>query len=528
MALMTGDEKHALASSSTVDVLWVLYDKVLRVTPSAQDAPGRDRFLLSKGHGPMAYYAVLAAKGFVPEEWLPAWGTFDSPLGHHPDRNLVPGVEISSGSLGHGLPLAVGTALGLRAQGNDARVVVLVGDAELDEGSNHEALELAAALRLDRLTVVVIDNRSSSYTVPGRIAERFAVEGWDVATVDGRDHDELEQALTRHRRRASVRRGGDRRRRGGSGMSAVQTLHRAPRTTSPRRQFALTVTDLLDEDPRVALVYAEISGQFFGDARRAHPERVVNVGIREQLLVNVGAGMALAGLRPVVHTFGTFLAERGFEQVKLGFGHQGVGGVLVGSAGSFDVSYGGRTHQTPGDVTLMDTVPGMQIHAPGNAEEVDAILRAAVADDGLHYVRLVEQRNALVVRAGRFHVVRRGPAPRVVALGPVLDEVLDATSGRDVTVLYSSSVRPFDAAGLRAVVTGTPDVVLVEPWLAGTSARVVDEALQDLPHRLLSLGVGRVELRHYGTAEEHIAAHGLDAPGLRRSIDAFLSHSVVE
>jgi transketolase len=176
-------------------VRWVLYDKVLRVTPGMQQHPRRDRFLLSKGHGPMAYYAVLAAKGFVPEEWLAGWGTFDSPLGHHPDGNLVPGVEIASGSLGHGLPLGVGTALGLRAQGNDARVVVLVGDAELDEGSNHEALELAAALRLDRLTVVVVDNRSSSYAVPGRIVERFAVEGWDVATVDGRDHEALEQAF---------------------------------------------------------------------------------------------------------------------------------------------------------------------------------------------------------------------------------------------------------------------------------------------------------------------------------------------
>jgi transketolase len=197
IALMSGDEKHALASSSTVDVLWVLYDQVLRVDPADPDDPARDRFLLSKGHGPMAYYAVLAARGFIPESWLQDWGRFDSPLGHHPDRNLVPGVEISSGSLGHGLPLAVGTALGLRAQGNDARVVVLVGDAELDEGSNHEALELAAALRLGRLTVVVVDNRSSSYTVPGRIAERFAVEGWDVRTVHGRDHDALRTALGR-------------------------------------------------------------------------------------------------------------------------------------------------------------------------------------------------------------------------------------------------------------------------------------------------------------------------------------------
>jgi len=193
MSRMIGDEKHGPAATSTMDVIWVLYDEVLDVRPGE---PDRDRFYLSKGHGPMAYYATLAAKGFFPESWLDDWGSFDSPLGYHPDRNLVPGVEISSGSLGHGLPLAVGSALGLRAQGIASRVVVLVGDAELDEGSNHEAIELASALRLSNLTVVVIDNGSSSYAVPGRIAIRFDTEGWHVTTVDGRSHPALRKALS--------------------------------------------------------------------------------------------------------------------------------------------------------------------------------------------------------------------------------------------------------------------------------------------------------------------------------------------
>jgi transketolase len=196
LTLMTGDEKHSLASLSTLDVIRVLYERVLDITPETVDDPRRDRFLLSKGHGPMAYYAVLCDRGFFPETWLATWGSFGSPLGYHPDRNLVPGVEISSGSLGHGLPLGVGTALGLRAQGIGSRVVVLVGDAELDEGSNHEALELAAGLGLDSVTVVVVDNRSTSYAVPGRIAERFTTEGWQVTTVDGRDHEALEKALS--------------------------------------------------------------------------------------------------------------------------------------------------------------------------------------------------------------------------------------------------------------------------------------------------------------------------------------------
>jgi transketolase len=204
MSLMTGDEKHDAAATSTLDVLWVLYDRVLDVSPHTIDDPARDRFYLSKGHGPMAYYATLAAKGFFPETWLPGWATYDSPLGHHPDRVLVPGVEISSGSLGHGLPLAVGTALGLRAQGLTSRVVVLVGDAELDEGSNAEAVTLAGALRLDRLTVVVVDNASTSYHRPGAIAPGFAHEGWDAAVVDGRDHEALFTTLTRDADRPTV------------------------------------------------------------------------------------------------------------------------------------------------------------------------------------------------------------------------------------------------------------------------------------------------------------------------------------
>ncbi|MEU8789491.1 transketolase [Streptomyces sp. NPDC048643] len=197
MGLMTGDEKHGPAATSTLDALWVLYDRVLRVAPEGMEDPGRDRFLLSKGHGPMAYYAVLAAKGFLPVEWLPGFGSFDSPLGHHPDRVLVPGAEIGSGSLGHGLPIAVGTALGLRAQGlDDPRVWVLIGDAELDEGSNHEAIAYAGPAGLDRLHTVVIDNSSASHARPGGIAARFEAAGWSAATVDGRDHEALYAAFT--------------------------------------------------------------------------------------------------------------------------------------------------------------------------------------------------------------------------------------------------------------------------------------------------------------------------------------------
>lgn len=195
MSRMTGDEKHGPSATSTLDVLWVLYDRILEVTPASRDAPERDRFVLSKGHGPMAYYAVLAAKGFFPCAWLDGFGGFDSPLGQHPDRALVPGVEFASGSLGHGLPVALGIALALAARANPARVVVLLGDAELDEGSNHEAIALAGRLAVGRLTAIVIDNSSAAHGWPGGIERRFAVEGWDARSVDGHDHRALAEAL---------------------------------------------------------------------------------------------------------------------------------------------------------------------------------------------------------------------------------------------------------------------------------------------------------------------------------------------
>ncbi|WFE32764.1 transketolase [Micromonospora sp. WMMD975] len=184
---------------STLDVLQVLYDRVLRITPATVDDPDRDRFLLSKGHAVAGYYALLAARGFVPAEWLDDQGGPASRLGDHPDRTLVPGVEVGTGSLGHGLGLGVGVALGLRAQGRtNPRVYVLLGDAELDEGANHEAIAYAGATGLGNLTAIVVDNRSATHGWPGGAASRFTVNGWTGAAVDGHHHDALHTALTGH------------------------------------------------------------------------------------------------------------------------------------------------------------------------------------------------------------------------------------------------------------------------------------------------------------------------------------------
>ena len=300
----------------------------------------------------------------------------------------------------------------------------------------------------------------------------------------------------------------------------------APPVENMRERFVRVTTDLLDQDPRLAVVLADITAEAFEPARRRHPDRVVNLGIREQLLVSVAGGLALAGLRPVAHTFASFLIERAFEQIKLDVVHQGVGAVLVSAGASYDDAAYGRTHQAPGDVALLGTLPGWTVHVPGHPDEAARLLRDAAAADGLVYLRLSLDSNAaaLAVEGNAFTVLRSGARGTVIAVGPLADEVLMATQGMDVTVLYAATIRPFDGPTLRATL-GTAAVVLIEPYLAGTSVPAVAEALTDIPHRVLGLGVGREELRRYGTRAEHRAAHGLDAASLRARIGGFLAAS---
>ena len=287
---------------------------------------------------------------------------------------------------------------------------------------------------------------------------------------------------------------------------------------SMRSRFYERAAAALDNDGRVALVFAEIG---VGEMR-PHP-RLYNVGIREQLMIGVAAGLALEGYRAVAHSYTPFVVERPYEQIKLDLGHQDVGAVLVSTGASYDAARAGRTHQSPEDVALLAALPGWTIHVPGHPDELERTFSRSLETDDRVYIRMSDESNEASVSGDGLVVLRPGPrtAPLVVAVGPTLDPVLAATANLDVSVGYLSTVRPFDVAGLRAAAGGS-EIVLVEPYLAGTSSAEVSRALADRPHRLLALGVANVELRRYGTPLEHRAAHGLDAAGIRASIEAWL------
>ncbi len=191
---------HIGSCLSIADVLAVLYTHVLRIEPAAPDDARRDRFILSKGHAAAILYAALAERGFLPVEELETFCRAGSRLTGH-ISHAVPGVEVSTGSLGHGLPIAVGMALAARADKSDARVICLLSDGECDEGSNWEAILFAGHHRLNNLTTIVDYNKIQSF---GRVSEVLELEpfadkwrafGWTVSEVDGHDHGALEHAL---------------------------------------------------------------------------------------------------------------------------------------------------------------------------------------------------------------------------------------------------------------------------------------------------------------------------------------------
>lgn len=291
-----------------------------------------------------------------------------------------------------------------------------------------------------------------------------------------------------------------------------------------RDVFIAETSRLLDEDPRLALVLADISAgeDRFAKAGVDHPDRVINVGIREQLMVSVAGGLALTGMRPIAHSYAPFLIERAFEQVKLDFAHQGVSGILASVGASYDWAEGGYTHFSPRDVALLDTIGGWRVEVPGHPGEVAAPLQAAVASDESVYLRLSLRRNknAHAGPDGKLAVLRTGTAATVVAVGPMLDNVIAATQGMDVTIAYAATVRPFDTATLREL--GNDTIAIVEPYLAGTSDWVIGAAFSDRPHRLLSLGVGHHDLHRFGTPGDHDAWHRLDPAGIKADLERFI------
>jgi transketolase len=570
---------HTGGDLSCVDILAVLYGGVLRVSPETAADPDRDRFVMSKGHSVEALYVVLADRGFFPLANLATVCRYGSHYVGHPTRH-VPGIEQNTGALGHGLAFGVGAALAARQAGRSYRTFVLAGDGELAEGSNWEASLAAAHHRLDNLVIVLDRNElqitggTESVCALEPLADKLRAFGYAVRETDGHDHAALLDIFTAvpfqpgrpsavlartvkgrgvsfiendvrwHHRvpkpeefaRAMAELEAEERRLGAEPEERVvppppartggAVEHGLPMGRPNQDVFSETLLELARADPQVVVVTSDSrgSGKLSGFAE-ALPDRVVEVGIAEQTLVGVAAGLASAGRKPFAVSPASFLTARALEQIKNDVAYSAQPVRLVGiSAG---VSYGalGSTHHSTHDLAALRAIPGLAIVVPADNHEARAAAHAAHASKGPVYVRIGKRPvpdlpAASPFQLGRARLVRDGGDIAFIATGETVwvayaAAVRLAHEGLECRVLSLHTLRPLDTEAVLAAARTRGIVTVEEHSVAGglgeACAAVLAEAGLSVPLRRMGLpdeetvpGSQAEILEHYG-----ISPHGL-------------------
>lgn len=269
-----------------------------------------------------------------------------------------------------------------------------------------------------------------------------------------------------------------------------------------RRSFSLLMQERLKEDSDSVLLLGDIGVFSFRNAFELCPDRVFNVGILEQGMIGLAAGLAKSGLNPFVHTIAPFLVERPLEQLKIDFGYQKLRGNFISVGASFDYSALGCTHHCPADVAILLGIPGFEIYVPGTEDEFKSQFKQASGNDSASYFRLSEECNTK-----SFHhkigmsLVRTGEKCTVLSVGPTLDMVEQACKEFDVEILYVNSIYPFDNEFL-AQHCKSGNIVIVEPFYSGTINFLITKALIGRKISLVNFGIPRAFIDEYGSIDE--------------------------
>jgi transketolase len=284
-----------------------------------------------------------------------------------------------------------------------------------------------------------------------------------------------------------------------------------------RKQLVKTVQQLLIDD-KVVLLLGDIGVFGFRDSFSKYPNRVYNIGILEQSTVSLASGMSINGLIPIIHTIAPFLIERCLEQLKVDFGYQKLNGNFISVGASYDYAALGCTHHCPGDVSQLLTIPDIEIILPGTSKEFDALLSQGYNNGNPTYFRLSEYENSIScdVQIGKANIIKQGKLATIVCVGNTLQNVIDATSNLDVTILYYTTINPFDNKIL--LDNFNENIIVVEPYYEGGINYKINKALDSKKYKLTNMGVPHKFLRNYGTKKEHDKELGLDVIGIQNKI----------
>ena len=289
-----------------------------------------------------------------------------------------------------------------------------------------------------------------------------------------------------------------------------------------REMFVKTTNEIVDNDKRVALILGGISVASFSESIEKYPKRCFDAGISEQADLSIAAGMAISGMIPIFHTIAPFMAERAYEQLKIDFGYQKLGGNFISNGSSIDYSSFGATHQCPAEISVLSQIPNMQILVPGTPDEFRSLYLSTYDNGCPTYIRLSRDVNpeSYDVKLGKANVIKKGKGVTIIAVGPMLKMVLEAAEDFDVTVLYYTSIHPFDSKTLIEN-TDSSKILVCEPYYEGALDYDITKALKreilidhcGMPHEFC---------KHYGTTKENYAEMGLTVENIKKKINSLL------
>ena len=574
---------HPGGTLSVMDIAAVLFLDEARYDPRDPGWQGRDRIFFSAGHKAPAIYVSLVQAGLYSEEEAVTLRKLGSPFQGHPHAPNLRGLEVSSGSLGQGLGIAVGCALAGCMSGADFRVYCVLGDGEQQEGSVWEAVMAAGHHRLDTLCAIVdrnrlqIDGPVSTVMSVEPLADKYRSFGWNVLEVDGHDIDKLQKAFAAARAskgKPTVILADTVKGKGVSFMENQAGWHGVPTSGQEQLEKALSdigcaaytgehVRHLLDaaeayqkrvdaelgdelprfsraygwnardelkvemlptrtgfgtclskigDDPRIVTVHADISASIsIADFEKGHPERksrVVSVGIAEQNMMSVAAGLALEGRIPVAGTYGVFAAGRPWDQIRTTICYDNLNVKIAGAHGGISVGQDGATHQALEEISLMSVLPNMRVVVPCDALETERLCRISILDlTGPVYMRYAREATPVVttentpLRFGEANIIRyrgnRGTFIRgfdvtpsseypdehedisIVACGPIVCEAMRAALilkeefGLESRILNMHTVKPLDGDALGRACRETAAILTCEEHQKGGFGNII-------------------------------------------------------
>jgi transketolase len=634
ISIFAAGSGHPGGTLSVMDIAAALYLNALNHDPADPTWAERDRVFWSAGHKAPALYVALGRAGYFPLDDVVLLRQLGSGFEGHPNWLKVPGIEISSGSLGQGLGAAVGSALAGKLRNNAYRVYVIMGDGEQQEGSIWEAAMSAGHHKLDNICAVVdvnrlqIDGWVKEVMNVEPLAEKYAAFGWNVISIDGHDMEQILGAFERAREtsgRPTVILAQTIKGKGVSFMENVAAWH----GTAPKKdQLEAALKELFPhdfphawvdsllkraatnavevarkakdgipkfsreywwnsresmkvemdptrmgfgrgleragEDPRVVTLHADISGSIrITDFESKHPERnnrVFSVGIAEQNMMSVAAGLAREGLIPVTGTYGVFASGRAWDQIRTTICYSNLNVKIAGAHGGISVGPDGATHQALEEISLTSILPNMNLVVPCDSVETQKSTEYSLLTlQGPCYLRFARESTPVVTKAdtpyqfGVANVIRyRGEQPKfldafettlgpvykneneqvsIIACGPMIPEAMRAAwilkeeYGIEARIVNIHTVKPLDLPTILRAAEQTLVVVTAEEHQVGGFGNIIAGAIAQhrnnfhLPLQMSMVGVedrfgisgNSWELMQYfGLTAEHIAKRVLD------------------